>query len=274
MRLAIVLMVVLAAGSAEAQTASDEFGIERFRLAMDRSALLDVDWAGMPIRAVSNPSLRRLATPARGVRASKPEAYLETDPTMLSPESKPDSKAEPKPLAAPAPDTLSTRHNYLPLILALVGLVIAGAVTVVVVVLTRTPTEVQMVHAAPQKRTDLELPPEPVQTKPVEPAAAEPAPPPSTPKTVAKPKTPDELLIDKLTAKFATRRSAVTTCFAAASTETISIRLQIDRTGKVTDAAVSPAASPAGACLVKVARETSFGPQPKAVVFHVPITAR
>ena len=48
MRLSIVLMVVLAASSAEAQTASDEFGIERFRLAMDRSALLDVDWAGMP----------------------------------------------------------------------------------------------------------------------------------------------------------------------------------------------------------------------------------
>ena len=220
----------------------------------------------MPLRPVSNPSLRKLATP-----------YLETDPTMLSPDSKPDSKSEPKPVAAPAPDTLSTRRNYLPLILGLVGLVIAGAVTVVVVVLMRTPTEVQMVHAEPQKRTDLVPSPEPVQTKPVEPAAAEPEPPPSAPKTVAKPRTPDELLIDKLTAKFASRRSAVTSCFAAASTETISIRLQIDRTGKVTDATVSPAAiatSAAGACLVKVARETSFGPQPKAVVFHVPITAR
>ena len=86
-----------------------------------------------------------------------------------------------------------------------------------------------------------------------------------------------KVMCDFARAKFATRRAAVKTCFDTPSTEAISIRLQIDRAGKVTDAAVSPpaiASTPAGACLAKVARETSFGAQPKAVVFHVPITAR
>lgn len=46
--LAALAFVALAATSARAQVATDEFGIERFRLAMDRAGVLDVDWAGVP----------------------------------------------------------------------------------------------------------------------------------------------------------------------------------------------------------------------------------
>jgi len=42
------LLLVAASSPARAQQASDGFGIERFRLAMDRDALLDVEWAGVP----------------------------------------------------------------------------------------------------------------------------------------------------------------------------------------------------------------------------------
>src|SRR5262245_42637548 len=41
-------IAIATAGSANAQLASDRFGIERFRLAMDRAGLLDVDWADVP----------------------------------------------------------------------------------------------------------------------------------------------------------------------------------------------------------------------------------
>lgn len=57
----------------------------------------------------------------------------------------------------------------------------------------------------------------------------------------------------------------------------ISVRFQIDATGKVQNAAVAPAAvagTPLGACIAAVARATSFGPQPEAVAFSIPIAAK
>jgi hypothetical protein len=56
-----------------------------------------------------------------------------------------------------------------------------------------------------------------------------------------------------------------------------SVRFQIDTAGKVQNAAVSPASvagTPLGACIVGVARGTSFGPQPEPVAFSIPIAAR
>jgi hypothetical protein len=46
--LAALAVVASLVGSARAQVATDEFGIERFRLAMDRAGVLDVEWAGVP----------------------------------------------------------------------------------------------------------------------------------------------------------------------------------------------------------------------------------
>jgi hypothetical protein len=45
---AALAFVAFSATSARAQVATDEFGIERFRLAMDRNGVLDVEWAGVP----------------------------------------------------------------------------------------------------------------------------------------------------------------------------------------------------------------------------------
>jgi serine/threonine-protein kinase len=57
----------------------------------------------------------------------------------------------------------------------------------------------------------------------------------------------------------------------------ISVRFQIDATGKVQHAAVTPAsvaATPLGACITDVARATTFGPQAEPVAFSIPIAAR
>jgi serine/threonine protein kinase len=57
----------------------------------------------------------------------------------------------------------------------------------------------------------------------------------------------------------------------------VSVRFQIDASGKVQQAAVTPAsvaATPLGGCITDVARATTFGPQPEPVAFSIPIAAR
>jgi hypothetical protein len=203
---------------------------------------------------------------------NKPDSKSEPKP-------KPDSKTEPKPVHVvplPAP---ASRNMTLIVGLVALAIIVGGVVVAVIVVTGRKPAEVELVSVQSEKRTDLQPPPgtpEPPPAKIVEPAAPDRST--TRPVTVAKkpPRTPDEELVDKLTRTFAGRRTAVSACFATPSNEKITIRLEIGRDGRVSDARVSPdavAATPAGACLVKVARETAFGTQPKAVAIHVPITA-
>ena len=49
MRWVVAMVIVALAAPAHAQVASDEFGIERFRLSIDRSGVLDVDSASVPL---------------------------------------------------------------------------------------------------------------------------------------------------------------------------------------------------------------------------------
>ncbi|HEX5061255.1 MAG TPA: carboxypeptidase-like regulatory domain-containing protein [Kofleriaceae bacterium] len=46
--LAALAVVAALAGTARAQEATDQLGIERFRIAIDRAGILDVEWAGVP----------------------------------------------------------------------------------------------------------------------------------------------------------------------------------------------------------------------------------
>jgi len=57
----------------------------------------------------------------------------------------------------------------------------------------------------------------------------------------------------------------------------ISVHFQVDTTGAVKSASVSPASvagTPLGQCLASVARGTAFGPQPESVSFVIPIASR
>jgi serine/threonine-protein kinase len=82
--------------------------------------------------------------------------------------------------------------------------------------------------------------------------------------------------LDALTRTFSKQSPAITACFKQHpdATEQVTIRIQIDTRGAVKAADVLPPSvgqGPLGACLVAVARATSFGPQPKPATFRVPL---
>jgi serine/threonine-protein kinase len=85
---------------------------------------------------------------------------------------------------------------------------------------------------------------------------------------------------EQLQRAFNQQRSKVASCFRAhpsAGGEELSVRFHIDARGKVITAEVLPSSvgnTPLGSCLQGVARETTFGPQPKGVTFRVPILTR
>jgi hypothetical protein len=90
----------------------------------------------------------------------------------------------------------------------------------------------------------------------------------------AKPLTQAELL----ERTFAKRKSELAACARAhpeGRGENLTMRFQIDTQGKVINTELLPAqvaATPLGACLTKIARATTFGPQPKGgTTFRIPL---
>jgi len=85
-----------------------------------------------------------------------------------------------------------------------------------------------------------------------------------------------------LAGAFQQRQGAIQGCFkqnpgALADTQRLSVRFDVDASGRVVAASLSPASvasQPLGACVLGVARSTNFGPQPEAVSFSIPIAAR
>ena len=107
-------------------------------------------------------------------------------------------------------------------------------------------------------------------TPPVDAAKARP----DGPTIVTPPPEPDSRQLTKAFGKYT---GAVTACFkqhVEAAGVDVSIRFQIDESGKVINATVLPeslADKPVGKCLEKVARGAQFGRQSKGVTFRVPI---
>jgi hypothetical protein len=85
-----------------------------------------------------------------------------------------------------------------------------------------------------------------------------------------------------LAGAFQQRQGAIQGCFkqnpsALVDTQHLSVRFDVDASGRVLSASLSPASvasQPLGACVLGVARSTNFGPQPEAVSFSIPIAAR
>jgi len=85
-----------------------------------------------------------------------------------------------------------------------------------------------------------------------------------------------------LAGAFQQRQGAIQNCFkqnpsALVDSQHLSVRFDVDTTGRVTSASLSPAAvasQPLGACVLGVARSTNFGAQPEAISFSIPIAAR
>jgi serine/threonine-protein kinase len=85
-----------------------------------------------------------------------------------------------------------------------------------------------------------------------------------------------------LAGAFQQRQGAIQSCFkqnpsALVDTQHLSVRFDVDPSGHVVFASLSPASvasQPLGACVLGVARSTNFGSQPEAVSFSIPIAAR
>jgi len=85
-----------------------------------------------------------------------------------------------------------------------------------------------------------------------------------------------------LAGAFQQRQGAIQSCFkqnpsSLGDAQHLSVRFDVDSSGRVTKATVSPAtvaSQPLGTCILGVARSTNFGPQPEALSFSIPIAAR
>ena len=115
--------------------------------------------------------------------------------------------------------------------------------------------------------------------------AITPPPPPSDAAAAKKPdpvvdRPPPEPDSRQLTRAFGKYTGAVTACFkqhVEAADLDVSIRFQIDQSGKVMSATVLPESlsdKPVGRCLERIARGAQFGRQAKPVTFRVPIQAK
>ena len=172
-------------------------------------------------------------------------------------------------------------------IAVILGLAALGAIAFVAIsafMATKERANEQPAFVVVDKRTDLDAAPA------IVPDAAEPAAidagaapvvaidaAPRRPDVDRPPPEPDSR---QLTRAFGRYTGAVTACFkqhVEAAGIDVSIRFQIDETGKVVNASVLPeslADKPVGQCLEKVARGAQFGRQSKSVTFRVPIQTK
>jgi serine/threonine-protein kinase len=106
--------------------------------------------------------------------------------------------------------------------------------------------------------------------------------PPALTSPSARPKTESASTRRTLASAFQRRQGAIQGCFnknpgTLTDAQHISVRFDVDRSGHVVAASVSPASlqsQPLGSCILGVARSTDFGPQPEPVSFSIPISAR
>ncbi len=87
---------------------------------------------------------------------------------------------------------------------------------------------------------------------------------------------------DALSRAFARQEPQIARCFSQHASDVsgnpeIAVRFEVGADGHVLSTQVQPAAlagTPLGGCIAQVARGTDFGPQPEAVSFRIPLTAR
>lgn len=101
---------------------------------------------------------------------------------------------------------------------------------------------------------------------------------PVTKTTAATSQVPKEPTSQHLTQVFSRRQGQIQGCFASAKSDqtnlTLQVGFQVDASGKVTSATVSPggvAGTPLGKCLLGVARSTRFGALTQAANFRIPV---
>lgn len=179
-----------------------------------------------------------------------------------------------------------------------VGLVLIGAAGTVAFFVGREQQDVEERvvvierQAGPETTAKPDVAPSPSEPEvaPEPAAAAEPTQPepestPTEPEPVARRRKnePDATGPDprNLTRAFSRQQGKIERCFAQnpsqSGTENLSLKFQLNKTGAVQAAELSPPAigsTPLGHCLIEVAKGATFPPQTEAIAFRIPITAR
>jgi serine/threonine protein kinase len=236
------------------------------------------------------PTLRAAATPPRGVRTfdsgEDPTLLPHSTPTNLT---KPvDARSEPQRATDPtvtAEATMPIRARRKPPWLAIsiagAGVLALGIAALVIAKQDRKPPPepayIVVEHGSNAPEQDTVAAPSDASVAEVAPVHDTAAQAPDAGVAAAPPRVPKTTDLDALTRTFGKQSPAITACFKKhpdATSESVSVRIQIDTRGVVKTAEVLPAsvgATPLGACIADVARKTSFGPQPKPAAFRVPL---
>ncbi len=192
------------------------------------------------------------------------------------------------PLGSPQPTAAVRSHRPGTSRGTTIGLAVVGALALTAILLpvlrpAGSPT------ATPPVRV-VSLPTEPTPTVTVDPPP-QPAAAPVPPDTAVEPVEPIKRVRTKkaggpdaqsLTLALRARQPKLEECFKKHSVSlegqpTTQLEFDIDASGKLTHVGVSPralAGTELGACLLQVGRSTTFPPQPRAVSFAIPLTAR
>ncbi len=230
------------------------------------------DIGGAPIRMTPPTGLKR--PPARDVASMDPTLPAAADPMPAAPtvgRSRPPSvvtaPAEPRP----------PRPTAVPWIAIAIGF--ATVVAAVLVVFTRRergeappePTVIVQQHLVPEAPEPPVLADAALETPAMDPPTVVDA----GVRAVKPPTTLDGAQLERM---FARQKPLLAGCFRGHPGESrgqqLSMRFQINLSGKVVTAELLPAAvaqTALGKCLADVARATGFGPQPKSATFRIPI---
>ena len=189
--------------------------------------------------------------------------------------------------AAAAPKEPPSSKKLWITIAVILGLAALGGIAFVAIsafMATKDRENEQPAFVVVDKRTDVDaapaIVPDAAEAAAVDAAAAPPVAIDAAPRRPDVDRPPPEPDSRQLTRAFGRYTGAVTACFnqhVEAAGLDVSIRFQIDETGKVRNAAVLPeslAEKPVGKCLEKVARGAQFGRQSKPVTFRVPIQSK
>ncbi len=256
------------------------------------SALLGVDDPSTLERAWRDVSGGGRHTTSRAAPRPEPSVTTHVDEVPAGAAGSRTVPSVPTVAAAPvAIANVGPRGNFWAIALAAGGLV-AGACALVLVLRPQRPTQggaeqvivvdsrsIATAAASSNPAPSPETPPAPAAaSKPAE-SGASPGTPPATPSGKAHAGNGDA---QSLSLVFARRQDQMARCFTTTGTDVsgtpaLSVRFEIDAGGHVQSAQVLPAtlaATPLGSCIEGVARATEFGPQPKALSFRIPMTAR
>ncbi len=216
---------------------------------------------------------------------------LSSSPPSMESGVRPQASDDPKARAEPA-KTARPSGSRLGLWIALAALAAGvGSAATIVLLQRRAPEPASRLVVIEKQGEDPAAAPAPPTSEPT-PAIAEPAVAPAVDPTptasAAKTKTAERGAAPaadrgaELARAFQRQEGKIQGCFqqhsvAGEAQPSISVRFQIDTSGAVQNAAVSPgsvAGTPLGQCIAGVARATAFGAQPEPVSFSIPIAAR